>query len=172
MTRLSGPQITPPPKGPPGFHTQAWRNFKRMQLSACLFGGLIFALTVVRALDVLPGARDEKLFVFLIAPVGFFGLTLAASLFAPPLRRMLKRYVWITFTAGFGQTPWSVVGVLAVLGLAAWAVFQQIAGFANGGRYPAGIFSAYAAGIGLMAAQTLLCRVLEREPDVRPLIER
>lgn len=172
MARLSGPQTTPPPKAPPGFHTLAWRNFKRMQLSACLFGALIFALTVVRAFDVLPGDADEKLFVFLIAPIGFFGLTLAASLFASPLRRMLKRYVWITFTAGFGQTPWSVAGVLTVLGVAAWAIFNQIAGFADGGRYPAGIFSAYAAGIGLMAAQALLCRALEREPDVRPLIER
>lgn len=171
MARLSGPGTTPPSAPRPELHTHAWRSFKRMQLSACLFGALIFALTVVRAFDVLPGAANEKLFVFAIAPLGFFGLTLAASLFAPPLRRMLKGYVWTTFRAGFGQTPWSVVGVLGVLGLAAWAIFHQIADFAQGGRYPAGIFSAYAAGLGLMAAQTLLCRALEREPDVRPLIE-
>lgn len=172
MARLSGPQGEPPPKPRPELHTQAWRNFKRMQLSACLFGGLIFALVVVRAMDVLPGAQGDKLFVFLWAPLGFFGLTLVASLWAAPIRRMLKRYVWITFAAGFGQTPWSVVGVLAVLALAAWAVFAQISDFANGGRYPAGIFSAYAAGVALMVAQTWLCRVLEREPEVRSLIER
>ena len=159
-----------PPR--PGAHTQAWRNFKRMQLSAVLFGGLIFALTVVRAFDVLPGAAGLKLFVFLLAPLGFFGLTLAGALFAAPLRRPLKKYVWMTFRAGFGQTPWSVAGVLAVLGFAAALIFSQIAGFAEGGRYPAGIFSAYAAGVALMAAQALLCGVLEREPDVRPLIEQ
>lgn len=172
MARLSGPRTTPPPKPPPGLHTQAWRNFKRMQLSACLFGGLIFSLTVVRAFDVLPGARRDKLFVFLGAPLGFFALTLAASLMIGPLRRLLRNYVWVTFTAGFGQTPWSVVGVLAVLALAAAAIFYQIAGVAEGGRYPAGIFSAYSAGLALMVAQTWLCRALEREPDVRPLIER
>ena len=172
MPQMSGPRAPEPPKPAPSFHTQAWRNFKRMQLSACLFGLLIFALTVVRAIDVLPGALNEKLFVFVLAPLGFFGLTLAAALFASPLRRALKRYVWITFAAGFGQTPWSVAGVLTVLGVAAWAIFSQIDGFADGGRYPAGIFSAYLAGVALMAAQTVLCRVLEREPEVRPLIER
>ena len=172
MARLSGPQAEPPPKPRPELHTQAWRNFKRMQLSACLFGGLIFALVVVRAFEVLPGETDDKFFVFLWAPLGFFGLTLIASLWAAPIRRLLKRYVWITFAAGFGQTPWSVVGVLAVLALAAFAIFSQISDFANGGRYPAGIFSAYAAGVALMVAQTWLCRALEREPDVRSLIER
>jgi hypothetical protein len=171
MARLSGPQATPPPPTP-GVQTETWRNFKRMQLSACLFGGLIYALTVVRAFDVLPGAANLKLFVFVVAPMGFFALTLAAALFAAPLRRLLKRYVWVTFQAGFGQTPWSVAGVLTLLGVAAWAVFRQIGGFADGGRYPAGIFSAYAAGLGLMAAQTALCRALERDPEVRPLIER
>lgn len=171
MPQLSGPHTPPPPK-PPGFHTQAWRNFKRMQFSACLFGGLIYGLTVLRAFSVLPGERGDKLFVFIWAPLGFFVLTLAASLTAAPIRRLLKRYVWITFAAGFGQTPWSVAGVLAVLAVAALAIVSQITGFAEGGRYPAGIFSAYAAGVALMVAQAWLCRSLEREPDVRPQIER
>jgi hypothetical protein len=171
MPRLSGPQ--PEPQKPqPELHTQAWRNFKRMQLSACLFGGLIFALVVLRAFDVLPGERQLKLFVFLVAPLGFFTLTLVASLAGGPIRRLLKQYVWITFAAGFGQTAWSVVGVLGVLALAAFAIVIQISEFANGGRYPGGIFSAYAAGVALMVAQAWLCRALEREPDVRRLIER
>lgn len=171
MSQLSGPP-GPEPAPDTGPHTLAWRNFKRMQLSACLFGGLIFALTVVRAFDALPGATELKLFVFLLAPLGFFSITLAVTLFAGPLRRPLKRYVWLTFTAGFGQTPWSVVGVLGVLSLAAAAIFYQISDYGEGGgRYPAGIFSAYAAGVGLMAAQTVLCRALERDPDVRLVIE-
>lgn len=157
----------------PGLHTEAWRNFKRMQLSACLFGGLIFALTVLRAWEVLPGEPRLKLFVFLVAPLGFFVLTLATVFTANPLRRLLMRYVWMTFAAGFGQTPWSVVGGLGVLAVCAGAIFLQINDYGpGGGRYPAGIFSAYAAGIALLVAQTLLCRALEREPDVRRLIER
>ena len=156
-------------------HTQAWRNFKRMQVSACLFGGLLYALAVVRAYDVLPGVPGQpwlKTFVFLIAPALFFAMTLLAVFTATPLRRLLKRYVWLTYAAGFGQTPWSVVGTLTVLGAAAGAIFLQIGQHASGGRYPAGIFSAYAAGVALMVAQTLLCRELEREPDKRALIER
>ncbi len=171
MPRLSGPQVEPP-KPRPELHTQAWRNFKRMQTSACLFGGLIFALVVVRAFDVLPGALRDKLFVFVGAPLGFFALTLAASLLGGPIRRLLKQYVWITFAAGFGQTPWSVAGVLGVLAFAAFAILLQISEFGRGGRYPGGIFSAYAAGVALMVAQAWLCRALEREPDVRNLIER
>ena len=152
-------------------HTRAWRNFKRMQLSACLFGFLIYALAVVRAFDALPGEAGLKAFVFLGAPFAFFSMTLAAVFTAGPIRRMLKRYVWTTFVAGFGQTPISVAGGLGVLAAAAGFIFLQIHRFDAGGRYPAGIFSAYAAGVGLLVAQTLLCRALEREPDVRPLIE-
>ena len=152
-------------------HTRAWRNFKRMQLSACLFGFLIYSLAAVRAFDALPGEPRLKAFVFLIAPFAFFSMTLAAVFTANPIRRMLKRYVWMTFAAGFGQTPVSVAGGLGVLAAAAGFIFLQIHRFDDGGRYPAGIFSAYAAGVGLLVAQTLLCRVLEREPDVRRLIE-
>ena len=152
-------------------HTQAWRNFKRMQVSACLFGGLVYALAVVRAYDVLPGEARLKTFVFVTAPAMFFLMTLAAVFTAGPIRRLLKRYVWMSFAAGFGQTAASVLGGLGILALAAGAIFFQIAQHAAGGRYPAGIFSAYAAGVALLVAQTLLCRVLEREPDVRRLIE-
>lgn len=172
MPPLSGPRAPEPGPDKPGLHTPAWRNFKRMQLSACLFGALIFALTVVRAYDVLPGAARDKLFVFVVAPLGFFALTLAAVFTASPLRRMLKRYVWMTYAAGFGQTPWSVIVGLGILALAAGLILFQIARVDDGGDYPAGIFSAYAAGVALLVAQTLLCRTLEREPEVRRLIER
>ena len=153
-------------------HTQAWRNFKRMQVSACLFGVLVYALAVVRAYDVLPGEPRLKTFVFVIAPAMFFLMTLAAVFTAAPIRRLLKRYVWMSFAAGFGQTAVSVLVGLGLLALAAGAIFFQIARHESGGRYPAGIFSAYAAGVALLVAQTLLCRVLERDPDKRRLIER
>ena len=41
----------------------------------------------------------------------------------------------------------------------------------HGGRYPAGVFSGYAAGIGILAAQAVLVRALETVPDVRKQIE-
>ena len=157
---------------PPAEHTPAWRNFKRMQLSASLFGALIYALAVVHAYEVLPGEPRLKIFVFILAPASFFSMTLAAVFLAGPIRRWLKRYVWMTFAAGFGQTPLSVVVGLGILALAAGAIFYQIATHEEGGLYPAGIFSAYAAGVALLVAQTALCRALERDPDVRRLIER
>jgi hypothetical protein len=46
-----------------------------------------------------------------------------------------------------------------------------VADVAHGGRYPAGVFSGYAAGIGILVAQILLVRQIERDPAVRPLIE-
>jgi hypothetical protein len=42
---------------------------------------------------------------------------------------------------------------------------------AHGGRYPAGVFSGYAAGIGILLVQAILARDLERDPDVRRRIE-
>ncbi len=155
----------------PGPHITAWRNFKRMQLSASMFGVLVYALAVVHAYEVLPGEPRLKAFVFLLAPAAFFSMTLAAVFVAGPLRRWLKRYVWMTFAAGFGQTPLSVVVGLGILAVAAGVIFYQIATHEEGGLYPAGIFSAYAAGVALLVAQTVLCRALERDPDVRPLIE-
>jgi hypothetical protein len=41
---------------------------------------------------------------------------------------------------------------------------------AASGEYRANVFSAYAAGIGILAAQAILVRALERLPDVREQI--
>jgi hypothetical protein len=153
-------------------HTPAWRNFKRMQSSACWFGTLIYVLAVLRAWDVLPGEPRLKLQLFLLFPAVFFLFSLITPLSNGPLRRWLKKYVWMSFAAGFGQTVPSVLGGLGVLAVAAAFVFAQIAGHGNGGRYPAGIFSAYAAGVGILFAQAVLARRLEQEPTVRALIER
>jgi hypothetical protein len=157
--------------GPPA-HTPAWRNFKRMQGSACLFGSLIYFAAVLRAWDALPGTPGFKAAVFLGFPGVFFALAFAVPLLAGPVRRWLQKYVWMSFAAGFGQTVPSVVGGLGVLAFAAAFIFVQIAGAAEGGRYPAGIFSAYASGVGILFAQAVLTRWLEREPAVRQVIER
>jgi hypothetical protein len=50
-------------------------------------------------------------------------------------------------------------------------MYWQISRAVPGGLYPAGVFSAYGAGIGILAAQAALVRVLERQPDVRAEIE-
>lgn len=143
-----------------------------MQRSACLFGSLIFFAAVVRAWDVLPGEARMKGYFFLLFPAVFFAFAFIVPLSAGPLRRVLKRYVWMSYAAGFGQSFWSVVGGLGVLAVAAWFVFAQIAGHGDGGRYPSGIFSAYAAGVGVLFAQAVLAWRLEREPDIRRVIER
>jgi hypothetical protein len=160
----------PEPDAP--LHTAAWRNFKRMQGSACLFGSLIYLAAALRAWEALPGEPRFKATIFLIAPALFFSLAFTVPLVAGPVRRWLKKYVWMSFAAGFGQTVWSVVGGLGVLAFCAGFIFLQIAGAADGGRYPAGIFSAYASGVGILFAQAVLTRLLEREPSVRQLIER
>jgi hypothetical protein len=152
-------------------HTPAWRNFKRMQDGACLVACLIYAGATVHAWRVLPGPSQKKLVFTLAAPLIFLSLTMLLPLVMRPLRRLLKRYVWLSFKAGFGQTPASIISGLGLLAFAAGFIYLQIAGVAHGGRYPAGAFSAYAAGIGILFVQAALVRSLERDPEVRPNIE-
>jgi hypothetical protein len=153
-------------------HVEAWRNFKRMQASACLFATLIYTAAVLHAWRVLPGADSLKLAVTLAFPAFYFVCALVLPLRIRPLRRLLKRYVWLSFAAGFGQTPLSVITGLGLLAVAAVFIYLQVAGVAEGGRYPAGVFSGYGAGIGILFAQALLVFALEREPKIREIIER
>jgi hypothetical protein len=152
-------------------HTPAWRNFKRMQDCACLVASLIYAGAVVHAWRVLPGPAQKKLVFTLAAPLIFLSLTMLLPVVIGGLRRLLRRYVWMSFTAGFGQTPGSIISGLGLLGFAAGFIYLQIAGVAHGGRYPAGVFSGYAAGIGILFVQAVLVRSLERDPEVRARIE-
>lgn len=152
-------------------HVTAWRNFKRMQASACLFASLVYLGAVVHAWRVLPGSPGLKLAVTLAFPAFYFLAAFAVPLTVKPVRRLLKRYVWMSFAAGFGQTPASVVTGLGLLAVAAVFIYWQIHGVAEGGRYPAGVFSGYGAGIGILFAQAVLVLVLEREPKIREIIE-
>jgi hypothetical protein len=153
-------------------HVRAWRNFKRMQASACAFASLIYLGAVVHAWRVLPGPDSLKLAVTLAFPALYFLAALFLPLRIRPIRRVLKRYVWMSFAAGFGQTPISVLTGLGLLAVAAVFIYLQIAGVAHGGRYPAGVFSGYGAGIGILFAQALLVFALEREPKIREIIEQ
>jgi hypothetical protein len=151
-------------------HTPAWRNFKRMQDSACLVASLIYAGAVVHAWRVLPGPSQKKLVFTLAAPLIFLALTILLPLVMGRLRRLLRRYVWMSFNAGFGQTPGSIISGLGLLAFAAVFIYLQIAGVSHGGRYPAGVFSGYAAGIGILFVQAALVRSLERDPEVQSRI--
>jgi hypothetical protein len=152
-------------------HTRAWRNFKRMQDSTVGVAALIYAGAVVHAFEVLPGGMGLIAQRTLLWPFTFFMLSLGLPLLVGGMRRPLGRYVWLSFKAGFGQTPTSVLTGVGLLSGAALFMYWQIAGAAHGGRYPAGVFSGYAAGIGILMAQALLVRVLEQEPQVQREIE-
>ena len=141
-----------------------------MQGSACAFATLVYGLAVLRAWDALPGQPGFKVAVFLVFPAAFFGLAFLLPLLAGPLRRGLKRYVLMSFAAGFGQSVISVLVGLGVLALAAGFIFFQIGAAQDGGRHPGGMFSAYAAGIGILFAQLVLSRLLERDEGVRELL--
>ncbi|MFZ5719354.1 MAG: hypothetical protein ACOY5Y_07805 [Pseudomonadota bacterium] len=152
-------------------HTPAWRNFKRTQDLTVATAGLIYAGAVLHAFDRLPGEVMLIIQRTLLFPAVFLSLSLMLPLIVGALRRPLMRYVWMSFRAGFGQTPVSILGGVALLGGAALFMYWQIHSAAQGGRYPAGVFSGYGAGIGILAAQALLVRVLEKHPDVRKEIE-
>ena len=143
-----------------------------MQGAACVFAGLVYAGAAVRAWRVLPGEGALKPSVILAFPAFYLMAVLWAALAIAPLRRRLKRYVWLSFAAGFGQTPASVLTGLGVLTVVAGFIFLQITAASHGGRYPAGSFSALGAGLGVLFAQRFLVGSLEREPKVREIIER
>jgi len=151
--------------------TRAWRNFKRMQDLTVVIASLIYAGAVVHALTRLPGGMETVLRWTLLWPAAFLGFSFVLPLVIPPVKRWLARYVWMSFQAGFGQTPGSVVTGLALLMGAALFIYWQVASVAASGTYRANVFSAYAAGIGILAAQAILVRALERLPEVREKIE-
>jgi uncharacterized membrane protein YbhN (UPF0104 family) len=152
-------------------HIPAWRRFKRMQRSTCACACLIYAGAAVHAWRVLPGLDGLKVAVTLVFPAVYALAAFIVPLQVGPIRRGLKRYVWMSFKAGFGQTTISVITGLGLLATAAVFIYLQIAGVAKGGRYPSGVFSGYGAGIGILFAQALLSSALERDPEVRAVIE-
>jgi len=152
-------------------HTSAWRNFRRTQDLTVATAGLIYAGAVLHAFDRLPGGEALIAQRTLIWPGVFLTLSLALPLAVGVFRRGLARYVWMSFQAGFGQNVRSILAGVILLGGAAALIYWQISSAAKGGRYPAGVFSGYAAGIGILAAQAALVRVLEKHPEVRKQIE-
>jgi len=65
-----------------------------------------------------------------------------------------------------------VVGVALLLG-AGLFIWEEVGRAARAGMVGANVFSAYAAGIGILAAQAILVRALEDVPDVQAkIVER
>jgi hypothetical protein len=149
----------------------AWRIFRRMQLSAAAAACLIYAAAAVYAWNVLPGPEQLKLQRIVVLPGLFLLVSLVLPLSLGPLRRWLSLHVWRSYRWGFGQTPVSVLSGLGVLAaLAAFIYWQTNQAASGAGRYPGGVFSGYAAGIGILLAQILLGRGLERDPAMAQLI--
>jgi hypothetical protein len=149
----------------------SWRMFRRMQYSAFAAGALIYAAACVHAWRVLPGDAETKLRGIALWPGACFVATLAIPLLAPPVRHMLKTHIWISFRTGFGQSVVSVLAVVLVLATAASFIYFDTARSLHTGRFPQSAFAAYAAGLGVLLAQALLVRLIERDPMLRPQIE-
>ncbi|HEX3888662.1 MAG TPA: hypothetical protein VHW05_14290 [Phenylobacterium sp.] len=153
--------------------TPAWRNFKRMQDLTVTAASLIYAAAAVRAFGRFPGGPETTLRWTLLWPAAYLGFSLAIPLGVAPLRRWLAKYVWLSFKAGFGQTPASVVVGMGLLLGAGLFIHEEVVRAARAGQTGANVFAAYAAGIGILAAQAILVRTLEQLPDVRAkIVER
>jgi len=151
--------------------TPAWRNFKRMQDLTVAAASLIYAAGVIDALNRLPGGEAAILRWSLLVPAAYLGFSMGLPLLIPAVKRWLSKYVWMSFQAGFGQTPASVViGVALLLGFGLF-IHEEVARAAKAGHPGVNVFSAYAAGIGILAAQAILVRFLEATPEVRAEIE-
>lgn len=164
MARSSGPADAPR-------HILAWRNFKRMQTAAALFAVLVYAAAALNAWESAPATPAAKRAFLLVFPGIYCMAVLVVTLQLQVVRRRLKRYVWLSFAAGFGQSVVSVLTGLGVLAAAAGFIYWRVAAAADGGPYPAGVFSAFGAGLGVLLAQVLLVSALEREPKIREIIE-
>jgi hypothetical protein len=150
----------------------AWRNFRRMQDLTLLFAVLALIANALLAWPILPGSHGLKLSVMVLFPVLYLAGVAACGLFIRPLRDFLMRFVWLSFKTGFGQSVLSVLLSVAVLTAVAGYTWWVSRGAADGGQYPAGVFSGFGAGIGILLVQAVLVRRLQREPVVlREVVE-
>jgi hypothetical protein len=149
----------------------SWKTFRRMQDSLAAAAALIYAAAVIHAWRVLPGASGLRVQRTLLFPGLFLILSFIAVLSIPALRAAVSRHLLISYRTGFGQSVISVLVGLGVIVVVAGFIFWQVHAAAQGGRYPGGVFSGYAAGIGLLLAQAVIVRRLEKDPALEREIE-
>ncbi len=151
----------------------AWSLFRRMQGTALIAACLIYAGAAAHAWGIVPAPQPFKLLALILAPGLCLVLGMALPLAVPAMRRWLSRHVWTSFRIGFGQTPISVLSGVGVLALLAVVIYWQTGQAASGaGVLPGGLFSGYAAGIGVLVAQFVVGRLLERDPTLSRLIRK
>jgi hypothetical protein len=149
----------------------AWRNFRRMQDLTLVFAVLTLIADALLAWPVLPGSTRLKLAVMVLFPALYLAAVAAIGLFIRPVREFLMRFMWLSFKAGYGQSVVSVLLSVAVLAAVAAYTWWVSRGAASGGQYPAGVFSGFGAGIGILLVQAVLVRRLQAEPQVRDEVE-
>ena len=149
----------------------SWRVFRRMQNTVLAVAALTYAGAAVEAWRVPGAAETLKLARTVIFPGAFLALSVAGVLFVPMLRAAVVRHLWTSYRTGFGQSVISVLAGVGVLIALAGFILWQIHVAAHGGRYPGGAFSGYGAGIGLLIAQAVLVRRIEKDPQLRKWIE-
>jgi hypothetical protein len=142
-----------------------------MQFSVLAVGILVYLAASLDAWTVLPGAAAFKWRLTTLIPGAYLILTLAAVLAIGPVRRAVRRHLWISYRTGFGQNAVSVIVGLGLLVAVAGLMVWEVHGLGRGGPSPGGAFSGYGAGLGLLCAQTALGRSLETDPALRPEIE-
>ncbi len=150
----------------------SWRVFRRMQDSVLAVGCLVYAAAALdawRALTTLSAAGRTSL--TLIFPGAYLAATLVGALGIPGARRAIQRHLWISYRTGFGQSVISVLSGLGLLVAVAGLIVWQVHHLARGGVSPGGAFSGYGAGLGLLGAQVILVRALQRDPRLRTQIE-
>jgi len=151
-------------------HVKSWRLFRRMQYSLIAVAALTYLVIALEAWTLPAAAETLKLVRTVVFPAAFMAVSIGLILSVPTFSRLLTRHLWTSYRTGFGQSVISVLAGVGVLFALAAFIVWQIRGAAHGGRYPAGAFSGYAAGIGLLVAQAVLIRRIERDPELGRLI--
>ena len=126
-----------------------------MQISLALAAILAYAACVLEAWRLPHAPNLPRTAVFSAA---FFVATVGAALWIPVLRTAVEAHLMTSYRTGFGQGLVSVAVSLTVILAAAAFLLWRI----HGAGDPAPAFSAFAAGIGLLVAEVVLVRRLER----------
>jgi hypothetical protein len=149
----------------------SWRVFRRMQDSVLAVGCLVYAAAALDAWRTLALSASARTGLTVIFPGAYLAVTLVGALSIPGASRALRRHLWISYQTGFGQSVVSVLSGLGLLVAVAGLIVWQVHHLAGGGVSPGGAFSGYGAGLGLLVAQVVLVRALQRDPQVRSQIE-